>query len=401
MLNLSTIPRNPFPHRFAELIISSIFKRPVQDFLDALLGYLNLEHGVIVGSGREAFFYILKVLLKKGDEIIMPAFSCNVLLGPLKQTGVIPVFCDINPKSLNMELKHIQPYITNRTKAILATHQFGYPAEMDDILDYCQSKNLICIEDAAPALGAKYKDKFVGTLGDIAFFSFQESKVISTIDGGLIVGQKHWMEKLSQMGLQHLDYHSSLKYFVKSIEHYLLKNQYAYQQLLFLWGLSHEEFTAAHLLNLEESRYSGSHKTISKFQSSLGLDRLKNIDTILQNRINAASMYRSLIRELKSIIDIPQSDLSEKTHAYSRFPILVKDKNTFYREVRKEGVDLGHSFSYKLPQYYLNKSTHVPNTDWVMEHILNIPIHPDARVNEIIMERITNASKRIDNFQIL
>ena len=220
------IPRNPFPHTSKEIISAYTSKDHLQ-FYKSVLNFLNLKDGILVGSGRESLYIILKTLLNESDEIIVPAFSCNVILGAIQKSGIKSVFSDVNLNSLNMELENFENLVTSKTKAILVTHQFGYPAEIEPIIEFCKEKNILVIEDAAPALGAKYNAKHVGTFGDVAFFSFQESKVISTIDGGLIIGSKRILEKIEKTFPQ-CEENSSVKYFFKSLKKYFIQNPYIY-----------------------------------------------------------------------------------------------------------------------------------------------------------------------------
>ena len=380
------IPRNPFPHTLRELFISIVSDNNCK-FYDDLLNFLDINAGILVGSGREALYLILKTILKEGDEIIVPAFSCNVILGAIQKSGIKPVFSDVNLYSLNMELENFENFITSNTKAILVTHQFGYPAEINPIIEFCKKEDILIIEDAAPALGAKYHDKYVGTFGDVSFFSFQESKVISTIDGGMIIGSNIILKKIEKT-FPNCKENSSAKYFFKSLKKYFIQSPYIYYFILNLYILIFNKYSKAGELDLELSRYSSNCKTLSNFQNNLGLQQLSNIGNILYVRNEAAKLYRKELENFEQIISIPQSDLTKRTHTYSRFPILVKDKIQFYKAVKKQGVDLGFTFSYKLPQYFSNYEKTYKNTDFIIKHILNIPISQNMDINKRIIDKI-------------
>jgi dTDP-4-amino-4,6-dideoxygalactose transaminase len=394
---LKVISRNPSPHTLAE-IIRALFPMNSPDFLAGLLDYLNLKNGILVGSGREALYYILKSLLNEDDEIILPAFSCNVLLGAINKASVKPIFADVSLESLNMELDQVKPLVTPRTKAVLVTHQFGYPANIDEIITYCLARNIVVIEDAAPAFGVKYRGKYVGTIGDVGFFSFQQSKVISTLDGGLIIGKAEILDKIKSR-FPASSPHSSTKYFFETVKDYCLRNEYIYSLLLSLWGLFHQTYTIADQLDLDLARYTDIYKTLSKFQTNLGNQQLTLLENILQVRNEAARLYRQELAGLNSIICIPQSDLTIRSHTYSRFPILVTDKHLVYQKVKQVGVDLGFTFSYKLPQYFENdhSTASYPNTDFIIAHILNIPIHRQMMINYSIISKIKQALSHLDN----
>lgn len=122
---------------------------------------------------------------------------------------------------------------------------------------------------------------------------------------------------------------------------YCLRNEYIYSLLLGLWGLFHQTYTIADQLDLDLARYTDTYKTLSKFQTNLGNQQLTLLENILQVRNEAARLYRQELAGLNSIICIPQSDLTIRSHTYSRFPILVTDKHLVYQKVKQVGVDLG------------------------------------------------------------
>ncbi len=394
---IKMIPRTPFPHTLPE-IFEALIKHDVPDFSSELLDFLKVKNGILVSSGRESFYYILKTLLKKGDEIILPAFSCNVLLGAISKADVTPVFSDVSIASLNMEIENIKPLITDKTKAILVTHQFGYPTDIEPILTYCKGKNITIIEDAAPAFGAKYKGQYVGTFGDVSFFSFQQSKVISTIDGGLIVGKSEIIDKIYHYFPDVIP-HSSIKYFLTSLKTYSMKNEYIYFVILTIWSLLKNKPTIADRLDINLERYTRTRKMLSPFQVKLGMQQLNLIQDILHTRNETARLYQKSLDNLTMVIRIPQTDLQNRFHTYARFPILVKNKYQVYETIKKLGVDLGFTFSYTLPQYFMNNDDleGYINTNFIINHILNIPIHRRLQVNHRVIKKVRQGLIRLEN----
>jgi perosamine synthetase len=122
-----------------------------------------------------------------GDEVITTAISFNATALSILLFNSIPVFVDVNMKNFCLDPRKVEKAVTSRTKAILAVHLLGRPADMDAIMKISRKYNLVVIEDAAQAIGTKYNDKFVGTIGDIGVFSFQETKNITTGEGGMVV----------------------------------------------------------------------------------------------------------------------------------------------------------------------------------------------------------------------
>jgi len=124
--------------------------------------------------------------LAPGDEVIMPSFTFVSTANAVVLRGATPVFVDIDPTSLNIDPEAIEAAITDRTRAIFAVHYAGYPADMDPIIALCQKHDLVLVEDAAQALGSTYKGRPAGSLGDMAAFSFHETKNIISGEGGAL-----------------------------------------------------------------------------------------------------------------------------------------------------------------------------------------------------------------------
>ena len=381
-------PRVPFPHNLRR-IFKSYFMRKA-DFLSKNIEFLGVSDGVLVNSAREGLYLILeKNNDKKDSEIILPVFTCNVLIGAILKSNFKPVFADINRETLNMEFDNIIPLINENTKVILITHQFGYPTEMNKIIEFCKEKEILVIEDAAQAFGATYNNDYVGNQGDLGFFSFENSKVISSIQGGLIIGKKKYLEKIKDCKVKQINKNKSFIFFIKAITQFFLFNELIYGFILKYWILIKGRFSAADELNLEVERYSLIYSPMSKFQQNLGFNQLLKINEILTVRRESALLYIEMLKNCDKILSIPQQNLENKQHTYSRFSILVENKNEVYKTVKKHGVDLGFTFSYKLSQYF-NKDRY-ENADYIISKILCIPMTNNLDKNKEIILRVRKA----------
>src|ERR1035441_9802835 len=127
--------------------------------------------------------------ISEGDEVIVPSFSFIAVANAVRYERAIPVFVDIDPDTLNLDPAKIEAAITPRTRAILAVHTFGYPADLSSILSIARKYGLRVIEDACEAIGAEYNGRKVGPLGDAGVFAFYPNKQITTGEGGVIVTQ--------------------------------------------------------------------------------------------------------------------------------------------------------------------------------------------------------------------
>lgn len=134
--------------------------------------------------------------LNPGDEVIMPSYTFVSTANAFVLRGIVPVFIDIREDTLNIDEKLIEKAISPKTKAIVCVHYAGVPCEMDAIISICKKHNLALVEDAAQALGSKYKGKNCGSFGDLACFSFHETKnIISGEGGGLAINNASYIER--------------------------------------------------------------------------------------------------------------------------------------------------------------------------------------------------------------
>mgnify|MGYP000067717886 FL=1 len=159
----------------------------VQKFEKQIQKYLNVKHAVAVNSGTSALFAsLLSLDIKTGDEVIIPSFSFSATASAVIATGAKPIFTDISSSDFNIDPLKIQKNISIKTKAIIPVHLYGYPANINEILEIASSNNIQIIEDGAQSLGSKYYGKMCGALGNIGCTSFYPTKVITSGEGGII-----------------------------------------------------------------------------------------------------------------------------------------------------------------------------------------------------------------------
>jgi len=167
--------------------------KKVLGFEDDLSNYFDISEAVTNNSGSSANLLAISALVNKmtpdnlnpGDEVIVPALSWSTTIWPLIQNGLVPVFVDIDPNTLNISPTEIEKAISNKTKAVMIVPVYGNPCNMDAILEICQRKGLQLIEDNCESLGAYYDDKPLGSFGRVSSYSFYFSHHISTLEGGV------------------------------------------------------------------------------------------------------------------------------------------------------------------------------------------------------------------------
>lgn len=174
----------------------------------AHLGYTSPNSAFVrtVSCCSAGLFYSMKLLnIQPGDEFILPSIHFVAAANAILDCGGVPVFCDVDPRTLNATAESIEKKITKKTKAILIIHYGGYPCDMDSICKLAQAYNLKLVEDAACSVASQYKGQACGTFGDIGIWSFDAMKILVCGDGGMMHFKEPEMmkrfEKLSYLGL--------------------------------------------------------------------------------------------------------------------------------------------------------------------------------------------------------
>jgi dTDP-4-amino-4,6-dideoxygalactose transaminase len=180
--------------------------------------FCGARHGIGVNSGTSALHLaLLAAGIGPGDEVITVPFTFVATVAAIVYTGARPVFVDIDPRSYTIDVTQIERAITKRTKAILPVHLYGHPADLDPIVEIARRHHLVLIEDAAQAHGAEYKGRRVGSIGDLACFSFYPGKNLGAYgEGGMVItnqsGYDRTIRMLRDWGQEH-KYHHMLKGF--------------------------------------------------------------------------------------------------------------------------------------------------------------------------------------------
>ncbi len=163
---------------------------PIQKLEDKWKEYMGVPYVKAHFNGTSALLSMFFALnLPPGSEIMVPSYTFFATILPMRLFGLVPVFVDINPRTLNFDLDDAKKRLTPNTKAVLPVHWLGLPADMDDINSWAEEKGLIVLEDCAHAHGARLKGKLMGTWSRMAIFSYQMSKPLPAIEGGMGIYQ--------------------------------------------------------------------------------------------------------------------------------------------------------------------------------------------------------------------
>ncbi len=165
-----------------------ILRRHLEEFEGNIARYIGTKHAIGVNSGTDALYLSARALgFGSGDEVITVGHTFVATVGAIVQCGAKPILVDI-ADDFNIDVEHIEEAITSKTKGIIPVHLNGHPCRMDKIMNLAKKYNLIVIEDSAQALGAKFKDKMVGSFGNAGTYSFYPAKLLGAPgDGGMVV----------------------------------------------------------------------------------------------------------------------------------------------------------------------------------------------------------------------
>src|SRR5271170_7839066 len=164
------------------------FGEQLVEFETVLARFVGSSHCVAVSSGTAALHLaLLTAGLQTGDEVIVPSFTFIAVANAVRYVGAIPVFVDIDERTLNLAPGAVEAAITSRTRAVIMVHTFGVPAATSELLEIARRHHLKIIEDACESLGGEYDGRKLGSLGDAGVFGFYPNKQITTGEGGVLV----------------------------------------------------------------------------------------------------------------------------------------------------------------------------------------------------------------------
>ena len=188
-----TIPPTAAPVKLMDLahgLIGLFYRGKYLEKLEAeIKEYFKIRHVFCVSSGKAALTLILSALrdISEKRQVIIPAYTCFSVPSAIVKAGLEIVPCDINPETFDFNYADLDKALTNDTLCVVATHLFGIPADLERVGKLCRERKVFVVEDAAQAMGGHYKEKLLGTIGDVGFYSLGRGKNITCGSGGIIV----------------------------------------------------------------------------------------------------------------------------------------------------------------------------------------------------------------------
>jgi dTDP-4-amino-4,6-dideoxygalactose transaminase len=323
----------------------------------------------------------------EGDEILIQAFTCNAVPNPIIWMGAKPVYADITD-DLNIDPADIERKITPKTKAIIVQHTFGMPADMDRILEIAARRNLYVIEDCAHALGARYKGRLVGTLGDASFFSFGRDKVISSVYGGMAASNNPEIAKKIEEFWNQCEYPSRFWIFQQLVHPIIFAVALPLYNVL---NIGKIVIRVAQKIKLLSLAVTGAEKHGAKppyfprrmpeALAALPLHQFKKLEYFNEHRRQLAKFYleKCIPLQFRSIYGSPTT--IDREPVFLRWSLFSDIRDEILLKGRKRGVYLGdwytsviapHDTDLTKMQYAMGSC---PKAEAAAQQIFNLPTH--------------------------
>lgn len=329
--------------------------------------YLGCKHAIAVSSCTAALHLSLAAIgVGPGDEVITSPITWPSTANVVIHLGATPVFADVERDTLNLDVSQIEARITPRTRAIIPVHLAGQPCDMDAIHEVAAKYNLVVIEDAAHAIGARYNGRKIGTISPFTCFSFYPIKNITTIEGGLVTTDD---DELAQM-----------------------------VRILSLHGISKDAWKRYSASGTQHWQllYPGYKYNMTDVQAAVGLHQLPMLDEFIERRAQYVVKYNEAFADLSAIRPLAQRP--NIRHAHHLYVILVQpeqltiDRDRFMAALKAENIGIGvHFISLHLQPYYREtrgfKPEDYPNANWISQRIISLPLYPgmtEADLHDVI-----------------
>lgn len=356
------------PSRAKEFVAETLDSRwigqgpRVEQFETKFVQALGIRHrGVAVGAGTDALHlaYVLAGV-QPGDEVIVPVFTCTATNIPLLYHGVRIRFADVQPRTMNIDVDHVQRLANERTKAIVCVHYGGLPCDMEPLLAVGRELGIPVIEDAAHAVGATYRGEAIGNLSPYTMFSFQAIKHLTTGDGGMLVVQnEELVEKAERLRWFGIDRRAKQGGYWQND---IVEVGYKYQ--------------------------------MNDIGAAIGLAGVLELPTVLEHRRRLFQLYQ---RSFSSIpgIELVGSGYQDREHACWLCTVLAEDREGLVRKLREANIESGQvhyrNDRYSIFREFVEPSSY-PNMDYLESRYLVLPLHMHLSVADV--ERICDVVRR-------
>jgi len=360
-----------------------------REFEKMLCKYIGVKHASFINSGSSANLLAISSLtsvkleerrLKKGDEVITTACGFPTTINPIVQNSLIPVFCDINLGTYNIDIEDFKKAVTNKTKCVFLAHTLGNPFDVKAVKDICDDKNIWLIEDCCDALGSTYGGKKVGVFGQLSTLSFYPAHHITTIEGGAVLTNNNLLNDIVR-SLR--DWGRDCK--CPTGKDNLCGKRFDMQMGDLPKGYDHKYIYSEIGYNLKST----------DINAAIGIEQLKKIDEFNKIRDRNFKVLMDRLKQFEDIFLLPKNQKNSKPSWFG-FVITLKDSCKFnrreilkYLDKKKIGTRLlfGGNIT-KQPYFVENKIKYrivgnLKKTDYVMNNTFWVGVQPNVTIEMI------------------
>ena len=313
----------------------------VERFEQEWASYIGTKFAVATNSGTSALHIALACLgIKEGDKVITTPFSFIATASSIVMQGATPVFCDIAPRTYNLDPQQLGGNIDENTKAIMVVHLYGQPCDMAPILEIAREHNLHVIEDACQAHGAEYRGKKAGSIGHIGVFSFYPTKNITTGEGGMLTTNDTEIAEKARMLRDHGQ-----------------GQRYRHEIL-------------------------GYNYRMTNIAAAIGSVQLKKLEQLNEKRIDNAGYYN---KNLNTKIQKP-GVIDGVKHVFHQYTIRVKDRRQFTNYLEQKGVGYGIYYPipiHRQPLFIKHNALNLPMAQEASGQVVSLPVYPSLTREEL------------------
>lgn len=380
------------PYFGSEEIVAvfSPYNGAVAEFERSFARLFEAKYALAFPYGRSGLYVLFKALDIEKAEVIIPAYTCVVVAHATVLSGNLLRFVDISLEDYNMDLDRVEKAINENTKAILATHIFGYPLNTERLKEIVGQRDILIIHDCAHSFGARFEGKYVCNEGAAAIFGLNISKQISSVFGGMVTTNDEAIyTRLKTYRDEHFTKPSPFKQLRKLA--YFLTTYPTFAQTLYGLVSFLEEDTS--LLDAFTRYYrddridmpSDSLEFLGKLEARVGLAQLEKYAEISERRREIAHFYDEHLRDLAGI-ELPP--LVEGA-TYSHYVPRVKDRVAVMGGMKRYGVQLGQLIEYSIPHMaayrpYVSDRDEFQNSYLCSKTTINLPNYPALTQDDLI-----------------
>lgn len=364
----------------------TLFKRSnraVGEFEREFAKAFGAKEAIAFPYGRSAQWAFFKALNISNAEIVMPAYTCSVVAHAITLSGNTPRFVDISFDDFNMDLDQLESKINEKTRAIIATHTFGYPQDVqriEEIVKAAEAKydtQIKIMQDCCHAFGAISNGMLIGTAGDVAVYAFNISKTMTSIFGGMLTFQD---EKLAQTVRQWRDANFYPPRTIKSLKRrlYLIAVYIAFSKLCYrvTWWLMHKsrllhKYTEAYHRDERIHFPPDYRESMTNVEAAVGKVQLKKYQSIVNERCRRAKFYSNSLKKTGWILPPIREGAT-----YSHYTVLIQNREEIIRKYALNGTELGEVIQYSVPDLdcYSHIADDCPNSRQVAKLAVNFPV---------------------------